>query len=100
MSDAWASYAGVTGGGLGGDGDVNGDGDKDFVMAVGTNSYLFFGPAPSGAVDLATADVETSLQLDASIVTIGDINDDSYDDLLISNGPSYGSNYLYFGGGD
>lgn len=89
-------------------GDVNGDGYSDVIAgAYGYNSnrgraYIYYG----GAVMNNTADVimtgdNAGDYFGYSVSTAGDVNGDSYRDILIGatgNNSSTGSAYIFFGG--
>ena len=113
------------GGGLGGGGDVNGDGFDDIVIgapyamdgdsATGV-SYVVFGGSNVGSVvnfDLSSLDGSNGLILPGvsesdfsgtSVNIVGDVNGDGFDDILIgANGVdpitnNEGASYLVFGG--
>lgn len=78
-------------------GDVNQDGDLDYLFSASSSdlvggdsgaSYLFYGPL-SGRLTLSDADarfagVSTSDLAGTSVVIASDLNEDGYDDLLMS----------------
>jgi hypothetical protein len=85
-------------------GDVNGDGNSDFIVAgnypAPTHIYLgesapdgadWNGPAPAKRIDLLSPDLPISIDMDAlsSVSYAGDVNGDGYSDFLISSPPSY-----------
>ncbi len=101
-------------------GDVNGDGVDDvlintqytnelgdFMFSVYGASYVVFGASgvgASGTVELSALDGNNGFVLNRadddiySISAVGDINDDSFDDLLIGAGSAYsGASYVVFG---
>ncbi len=109
----------VTGGSVAGAGDVNGDGLDDFLIGAPYNgdespgsgrTYLFLGKATGWAKNTSLTDADASFHGEApgdrsgySIATAGDVNDDGYDDILISSmynnesGIDAGQTYLIFG---
>jgi len=77
-----------------GAGDVNNDGFSDFIIAE-TNynynnckAYLYLG----GEVPDSIADLTLPFKIDAA-AAVGDVNDDNFDDFIVSNEKTY----LYYG---
>jgi hypothetical protein len=112
-ADADATVSGLTAGDRVGSslsalGDVDGDGAPDFaVAAYGTNSYdgeayLFF-DAPAGELDRTDASVTVTssggIRL-GEVSYVGDLNDDNYNDFVISAGrydSRAGAAFLFYG---
>ncbi|SEF59961.1 integrin alpha [Nitrosomonas ureae] len=104
-------------------GDVNGDGFDDLIFGVfrsepngsySGSSYVVFGKASgfSAAMNLSSLDGSNGFRLDGvaaddrsgfSVSSAGDVNGDSFDDLIVGayradpNGYSSGSSYVVFG---
>ncbi len=97
-------------------GDVNGDGDEDYLIGApfsatagfdAGSAYLVYGPV-SGVVDLTTADGEIqgatpNDKAGTVVVGVGDYNGDGFDDLVVTT-PGYtsasrGSGHLLLGSG-
>lgn len=98
-------------------GDVNGDGAGDLLLAAGTpaisndgRAYVVFGKTSGDPVSLANLDVEgdggfaitrTPYGIGSTLDTLGDINGDGLDDLVLGashESNCYGSCYSFGGG--
>lgn len=92
--------------GVKGVGDVNGDGYDDFMVSIGQNSVrLYFGTPKLDLVpDVSFAyPGKETLTSFGGCAEIGDVNDDGYDDFLLSGsyadgGFGKGKVFLYLGG--
>ncbi|MEM1057474.1 MAG: integrin alpha, partial [Bacteroidota bacterium] len=97
-----------------GAGDMNGDGFTDVIVGARNNdagagnagrAYVFFGgTAPDAIADLVLTGTGTTDQLGDSVSGAGDVNGDSYDDVIIGvpfdddGGINSGGAHVYFGG--
>ena len=121
LADAsWIGDAGDSAGtGIGGGGDLDGDGYDDLVIGAPNNDeagtdagqiYVVFGGAAGGAMDEFLSGVATSFVGEAaedhagvSVAIAGDVNADGYADLLVgapendAGGNETGQAYLVFG---
>ena len=107
----------VGSGRFGAPGDLNGDGYSDILVGAHLNdsvststgsAYLFYGPATSGTVSLADADLIVRGQssygeLGNTVAFSPDVNGDGYDELLLGaqyeGGSSTGGVRVFYGGG-
>ncbi len=99
-------------------GDVNGDGYDDILIGCSRNdeggdnagqSYLFFGKENGWQMDLNISNADASFigensgDLAGVVTSVGDVNGDGYDDIMVGspgndeNGISSGQSYLIFG---
>ncbi|MBK8945356.1 MAG: FG-GAP repeat protein [Ignavibacteriae bacterium] len=88
-------------------GDVNSDGYADIIIGAGSatsigSSYIYFGGnAMDSEPDIKLSDGNFYDAFGYSVSTVGDINKDGYDDVIVSahGYDAYtGSAYIYFGG--
>lgn len=88
-------------------GDVNGDGFDDFVAATSQSNEAFvvFGAASteSGLVPLSDLDGSNGFRIDAAanisaITTVGDVNADGFDDVIVTTDDETRPAQLIFGG--
>ncbi len=87
-------------------GDVNSDGFSDVIVSTGIavngKVYLYSGGQTlSSQPDVTFYSESSSLYFGSSISGINDVNNDGYDDIIVSS-PTYststGKTYIYFGG--
>lgn len=105
------------GAGVGGAGDLNGDGFDDVVIGApgfdgpaGTNSgaaYVYFGGSGSfdPVVDATINGTASSSNMGAAVRGVGDVNNDGFDDLAVGvprynpgGRPDQGAAFIYYGG--
>ncbi len=100
--------------GIGGAGDVNGDGRADFLVGAGGyngfatsvgRAYLYYGGAPiNAAPDLLLNGEETLDNFGDQVAAAGDVNHDGWDDFMVTVpthdgvGRDSGRGYIFFGG--
>ncbi len=91
---------------IAGAGDVNGDGFDDVLIGVDNAdssdgvAYLVYGPVPPGITDLSQADARFeggNNDSAGSAVSMGDVDGDGYDDVLIGARGERAA-YLFYGG--
>jgi hypothetical protein len=91
---------------IAGAGDVNGDGYDDVLIGVDNAdssdgvAYLVYGPVPPGITDLSQADARFeggNNDSAGSAVSLGDVDGDGYDDVLIGARGERAA-YLFYGG--
>jgi hypothetical protein len=85
--------------------DINGDGYMDLVggdLLQGNGTAYVFLSGPSGLPSAATATLNAPLgavYFATQVTSVGDVNGDGYQDVVISDSPSQGGHeYLYLGG--
>jgi len=101
----WDDYFGYS---VSGAGDVNNDGYDDVIIGAQTDSYngkvyLYYGGSPmNNVIDLTMSAEPDGGTFGTSISQIGDINEDSYDDIIIGDywqsGGHNGRAYVFYGG--
>ncbi len=71
-----------------GAGDVNGDGYDDVIVGASTlaDAFVYLGSAsgPLTGAAWSTATIGTAVGLGYSVASAGDVNDDTYDDVIVS----------------
>jgi hypothetical protein len=81
-------------------GDVDGDGYADLLVGTATSdvgSTLWYGPLPSGTVDVGNADALFPHAI-LGVAGVGDTNADGFDDFFVGTPTSaYTAAYLYLG---
>jgi len=82
-------------------GDVNGDGYSDVIVGApeGRRSYIYFGsPTMNNVADLVLFGEEGFYFYGWSVSVAGNVNGDSYSDVIVGAPGGPGRAYIYFGG--
>jgi hypothetical protein len=94
----------LTGYGLSGAGDVNGDGSPDFIMgSYNDEAWMFYGPVTAdtsvASADVTFSSTTTSDWFGHSVSDAGDVNGDGFGDVLIGDfgSGSNGAAFLWYG---